>query len=168
MSHTVNSAALIADRASSIEYWKRELVCLRKHQKALTNAAKHVNTVFARHPDMVNAYSWTSISYWSDNAPVTLCMSVTHEVNSMKEGIAPAFIRSLLEAGFDVESTKDTATAESGHRTFNFKRPGSETMVRMTLTFNAKLMNAPDATCRKVQTGVEVREVPTYQLVCEE
>lgn len=167
MTATINSAALIADRASSIEYWKRELVCLRKNQKALTKATKHVNTVFARHPDLT-AYSWTSVSYWLDEGAVTLCMSVTHEVSSMKEGIAPAFMRSLLEAGFDVESTKDTATADSGHRTFEFKRPGTEAMVPMTLTFNAKLVNAPDATCRKVQTGVEVREVPTYQLVCEE
>lgn len=167
MAHTVNSAALIADRASSIEYWKRELVCLRKHQKVLTKATKHVNTVFARHPDL-SCYSWTSVSYWKDEGTVTLLMSVTQEVTSMKEGIAPAFMRSLLEAGFDIEATKDIATDEAAQRAFEFKRPGSETMVPMTLTFNAKLVNAPDATCRKVQTGVEVREVPTYQLVCEE
>ena len=167
MVHTVNSAALIADRASSIEYWKRELVCLRKHQKALTKATKHVNTVFARHPDLT-AYSWTSVSYWLDEGAVTLCMSVTHEVSSMKEGIAPAFMRSLLEAGFDVESTKDTATADSGQRTFEFVRPANESMVKMTLAFNAKLVDAPDATCRNVQIGTEVKEVAIYKLVCEE
>ena len=86
----------------------------------------------------------------------------------MKEGIAPAFMRSLLEVGFDVEATKDNISDSTARRTYEFKRPGSETMVAVDLTFNAQLVDSPDATCRKVQTGTEIKEVPTYQLVCEE
>jgi hypothetical protein len=163
----INTAAIIEARVESLEYWKKELACLRKHQKALTKTTKHVNAVLARHPE-IKASAWTEISYWSDTDPVKLTVSVTHDVTSMKEGIAPAFMRSLLEAGFDVEKSTDLATDEYARRTFEFVRPGNETMLPVKLTFTAKLLNAPDATCRKVQTGVEIKEVPVYQLVCEE
>lgn len=165
--NTLNTATLINDRVGTIEYYKRELACLRKNQKALTRTTKHVNAVLARHPEIV-ATAWTSIMCWSDTDPVTLIVSICHKVTSMKEGIAPAFMRSLLEAGFDIGGSQDAATALSASRTFEFKRPSNETMVPIKLTFVAQLENAPDATCRKVQTGTKVVEVPTYELVCEE
>ncbi|MCG3771561.1 MAG: hypothetical protein JW384_02749 [Nitrosomonadaceae bacterium] len=165
--NTLNTATLINDRVGTIEYYKRELACLRKNQKALTRTTKHVNAVLARHPEIV-ATAWTSIMCWSDTDPVTLIVSICHKVTSMKEGIAPAFMRSVLEAGFDIGGSQDAATALSASRTFKFKRPSNETMVPVELTFVAQLENAPDATCRKVQTGTKVVEVPTYELVCEE
>jgi len=165
--NTLNTATLINDRVGTIEYYKRELACLRKNQKALTRTTKHVNAVLARHPEIV-ATAWTSISCWSDTDPVTLIVSICHKVTSMKEGIAPAFMRSVLEAGFDIGGSQDAATALSASRTFEFRRPSNETMVPIKLTFVAQLVNAPDATCRKVQTGTKVVEVPTYELVCEE
>lgn len=165
--NTLNTATLINDRVGTIEYYKRELACLRKNQKALTRTTKHVNAVLARHPEIV-ATAWTNISCWSDTDPVTLIVSICHKVTSMKEGIAPAFMRSVLEAGFDIGGSQDAATALSASRTFEFKRPSNETMVPVKLTFVAQLENAPDATCRKVQTGTKVVEVPTYELVCEE
>jgi len=165
--NTLNTATLINDRVGTIEYYKRELACLRKNQKALTRTTKHVNAVLARHPEIV-ATAWTSISCWSDTDPVTLIVSICHKVTSMKEGIAPAFMRSVLEAGFDIGGSQDAATALSASRTFEFRRPSNETMVPIKLTFVAQLENAPDATCRKVQTGTKVVEVPTYELVCEE
>lgn len=165
--NTLNTATLINDRVGTIEYYKRELACLRKNQKALTRTTKHVNAVLARHPEIV-ATAWTSIMCWSDTDPVTLIVSICHRVTSMKEGIAPAFMRSVLEAGFDIGGSQDAATALSASRTFKFKRPSNETMVPVELTFVAQLENAPDATCRKVQTGTKVVEVPTYELVCEE
>lgn len=165
--NTLNTATLINDRVSTIEYYKRELVCLRKNQKALTKTTKHVNSVLARHPEIVVS-AWTCVSIYSDTDPVTLSVSICHKVTSMKEGIAPAFMRSLLEAGFDIEGSKDSASELSASRTFEFKRPSNETMVPVKLTFVAQLENALDATCRKVQTGTKVMEVPTYELVCEE
>ena len=165
--NTLNTATLIDDRVGTIEYYKRELACLRKNQKALTKTTKHVNSVLARHPEIVVA-AWTNVSIYSDTDPVTLIVSICHKVTSMKEGIAPAFMRSLLEAGFDIGGSQDAATAFSASRTFEFKRPSNETMVPVKLTFVAQLENAPDATCRKVQTGTKVMEVPTYELVCEE
>ena len=115
-----------------------------------------------------------SIEYWKQELAVlrrdqkAITKTTKHEVTSMKEGIAPAFMRSLLEAGFDVEATKDTTSSSTARRTFDFKRPGSDRMIAVELTFNASLVDSPDATCRKVQTGTEIKEVPTYQLVCEE
>lgn len=167
MTTVINVEKILDERVQAIEYWKKELACLRKHQKALTRTTKHVNTVFARHPE-INAYSWTSVQPWQDDFPVKLVVSVTHEVISMKEGIAPAFMRSLLEAGFDIEATKDNISDSSARRTFEFKRLGNESKIPVDLTFNAQLVDSPDATCRKVQTGTEIKEVPTYQLVCEE
>ena len=165
--NTLNTATLINDRVGTIEYYKRELACLRKNQKALTRTTKHVNSVLARHPEIVVA-AWTNVSIYSDTDPVTLIVSVCHKVTSMKEGIAPAFMRSLLEAGFDIGGSQDSASEFSASRTFEFKRPSNETMVPIRFTFVAQLENAPDATCRKVQTGTKVMEVPTYELVCEE
>lgn len=167
MTTALTTEKIFKDRSDAMEYWKKETAILRKHQKAFTRAIKHVNTVFARHTE-INAYSWTSVQPWMKDAPVTLHMSVTHEVTSMKEGIAPAFMRSLLEAGFDVETTTDTTNALDARRTFVFVRPSSESMVHMKLVFNAQLVDAPDATCRKVQIGTKMVEVPSYQLVCEE
>ena len=165
--NTLNTATLIDDRVGTIEYYKRELACLRKNQKALTKTTKHVNSVLARHPEIVVS-AWTNVSIYSDTDPVTLIVSICHKVTSMKEGIAPAFMRSLLEAGFDIGGSQDSANAISASRTFEFKRPSNVTMVPVKLTFVAQLENAPDATCRKVQTGTKVVEVPTYELVCEE
>lgn len=167
MTTTINTATLLADRVATIDYWKKELACLRKHQKALTKATKHVNTVFARHPE-IEATAWTSVSAWSVEEPVILRVGVTHKVTSMKEGIASAFMRSLLEAGFDIDETRDVTNSEFAQRTFEFRRPANATTTGIHLTFNASLVDSPDATCRKVQTGVEVREVPTYQMICEE
>ena len=163
----LNTATLINDRVSTIEYYKRELACLRKNQKALTKTTKHVNSVLARHPE-ISIAAWTNVSIYSDTDPVTLIVSICHKVTSMKEGIAPAFMRSLLEAGFDIGGSQDAATAFSASRTFEFARVGGTAMVPVKLTFVAQLENAPDATCRKVQTGTKVVEVPTYELVCEE
>ena len=167
MTTVINSATLIAERTLTIDWYKNQLTCLRKNQKALTKTAKHVNTIFARHPEIV-ALSWTTVAHWVNENQVTLNIGVTHEVTSMKEGIAPAFMRSLLEAGFDVEATTDTADSQTSQRKFDFKRPGNDQMVAVSLVFNAKLLNAPDATCRKVQTGMKTVEVATYALVCEE
>jgi prefoldin subunit 5 len=165
--NTLNTADLINTRVQSIEYCKRELAIVRKSQKSLTKTTKFLNAVLARYPD-VSPYAWTNICFWSQS--VILQISIVHDVTSMKEGIAPALMRSLLEAGFDVEKSTDRATESMADRVFEFKRPANDVTgtVQVNITFTAKLIDAPDATCRKVQTGTEIREVPTYQLVCEE
>ena len=163
----LNTADLINTRVEAIEYWKRELAIVRKSQKSLTKTTKFVNAVLARYPD-VSPYAWTNVCFWSKT--VILQLSIVHDVTSMKEGIAPALMRSLLEAGFDVEKSTDRATESTADRVFEFKRPANDVTgtTQVNLTFTAKLIDAPDATCRKVQTGTEIREVPTYRLVCEE
>jgi hypothetical protein len=167
MTNTINTTDLISSRVQSIEYYKRELATLRANQKALTKTTKFLNAVLARYPD-VNPYAWTNVCLWSK--AVTLQVSIIHDVTSMKEGVAPAVMRSLLEAGFDVEKSTDRATDISADRTFEFQRPANAVTgtIQVNISFTAKLVDAPDATCRKVQTGTEIREVPTYQLVCEE
>ncbi len=162
----LSTAALIKERTESLKVWQAEIALLRKHAKAMTKTTKHVNTVFARHPT-VGAYAWTYVETWSEAAPL-LRLSVIVDVKSMTTGIAPAFMRSLLEAGFDVDKTKDTATADQAQRVFEFRRPGGSGFVPCDLTFTARLQDAPDATCRKVQTGTVVKEVPIFELVCEE
>lgn len=167
MKNTINTKDLIASRVQSIEYYKRELTTLRANQKALTKTTKFLNAVLARYAD-VNPYAWTNVCLWSK--AVTLQVSIIHDVTSMKEGVAPAVIRSLLEAGFDIEKSTDRATDISADRTFEFKRPANAVTgtIEVHISFTAKLVDAPEATCRKVQTGTKVVEVPTYQLVCEE
>ena len=163
----ITSASLIKSRVESMDYWKSELTLVRTNQKALTAATKFLNAIIARHPEIA-PYAWTRVNTWNTAEPVTLCLSTIHEVTSMKVGIIPAFMRSLLEAGFDAVKTSDQTSKGAANRTFEFKRPAKPGILPIEFSFTAKLVDAPDATCRKVQTGTEIKEVPTYQLVCEE
>lgn len=168
MATAINSIDLIKGSAETAAYFARQAAVLRKHQKSLTITTKFVDAVLGRHPELT-ANAWADINQWGDT-PVALRLSVAHSVTSMKEGIAPDFMRSLLEAGFDIDKTSDTANAVCSHRTFEFTRSARPDiqMLPIALCFTARLIDAPDATCRKVQTGTRVVELPTYQLVCDE
>ena len=171
MKITTTTKAVVADYVSTLEYAKKRLAVLRKHQAVLTKTLEFVERIFAKFEDSdtLNLSIWPEVNCynWGHECPIKLRMTVTAKVSSMKIGLVPQVLKAMLDAEFDTLPTKDCANEYSATREFRFERGVSAHFLPMELTMNAVIQDAPDATCRKVQTGVEVLEVPKFEIQCE-
>lgn len=163
----LSSAALIQSRVDQFAYYQRELKVLRAHRRQLTITAKFVNAISPRFGEC-QITSWTDTAAWMNT--VELHVSIRQSTRSMKEGPICFTISALMEAGFEPGATTDYTTYGSGTREFKFTRAADpeRDMLKITVTLDAILIDAPDATCRKVQVGTQIKEEPVYKLVCEE
>jgi len=162
----VNEKADDAKRAANI------LRIARFHQARTSATMKFMDAVLKRFDetkDGLNAYVWIDVSAYdaSEDHAVTVHITLNAKISSMKEGLVPRVIKVLMDAGFDTKKTEDYVTDWTGMRIFSLERPVNEKHFRVVIEFQATVVKAADATCRKIQVGVELKEVPKYALECD-
>ena len=107
----------------------------------------------------MNAYPYVGFSR------LDLDVDFTVPCESLTEGVVPAVLEAALSAGFEAVETTDRVDQYTTARVYRFFQ--SLGPVRITLAVRAEVENTEGATCKKVQIGTEIKEVPKYQLVCE-
>ena len=87
---------------------------------------------------------------------------ITIDVESIKHNpILSELLDRFENAGFTSLSSRDRADEYSASRTYCYKLPNGG-----GFEINASLQEG-DGSCRKVQTGTKVQEVPVYEIVCD-
>ena len=86
-------------------------------------------------------------------------LTLSVEVNGLKDPIVAATL-AAIDAIAPAQGSEDYVTEWSAKRTFEFTN--NTLCVKVNL-----IIKDGSATCHKVQTGTELREVPKYALVCD-
>ncbi len=163
---------LVQDKMNEVKSVQNIAKIARFHQSKTTATMKWLDFVLKRFDDeklAISAHCWTSIHPWVDSLnPVTIQLNMGVTASSMKEGIVPQMLKVLMDAGFDSKKSHDYVTEWCGRRTFYFTREATDKHHQIKIEFAADV-NDKDAaaTCRKIQTGVEMQEVPVYKLECD-
>jgi hypothetical protein len=84
-------------------------------------------------------------------------------VDSLSTGTIPAIIEFILEMGLNAKKSRDYADSGCASRSYNFETKIGG--VEFTLTIEANIKENSE-TCKRVQTGVEIKEVAKYEIVC--
>ncbi len=164
-----DSNQLIKDRRESANEMQRMAMIAYKHKAKLTATTRFLNRLldrFDKEEHHLAEYTWLDVSTWHNS--VTLEINLSAPVLSMKEGLVPTLCRVLMNANFEIKRTEDYANEHRGQRAFEFRREKTDDYVEVKLRFEARTMDDEKATCRRVQTGVKVTEVPVYELQCPE
>lgn len=160
---------IVAEKSQEAEEARERARVIRFHQAKITQTLGFLNRVLARFDedrDGLTLYTWADVNPWSTTTPVKLSTSIYATVSSMKIGIVPSLIKVLLDAGFEIEKTTDYVTEWRGSRNFIFERKDAQHVLHR-VEFNAVVNDKDEqATCRKIQVGVEIKEVPKYALDC--
>jgi len=165
--------SLVDEKAQSVRNAMEVARVARFHQKRLTATMKFMEHVLERFDEEKHGLShfcWADANAWtSDQLNATIIhMQISAKVLSMKEGLVPQMLKVLMDAGFDATSTNDYTSEWSGYRTYKLQRLASEAQAGIIVEFVATPVKSEAATCRKVQTGVEMKEVPVWKLECED
>ena len=167
MKLATTSKSLLENSASDVEWAKTRHAILRANQRKLTNTLTLMNRILDRFDgDKLGVSLWPLADTYAKSA--SLRVSITVAATSMKIGIVPDVLEALCDYEFDAKKTTDYADGSQAERAFLFDRPATDFHLHIVLEVAAKLQDAEDATCRKIQTGVKTLEVPQYALVCDE
>lgn len=103
---------------------------------------------------LISFAPWINTDLWGEqHLRITM-----RAVDGLKSPGLVAFL-AYLDAEFTEASSRDYTSKSCAERTFRFSKMGYSVELNVTV---------PDSsTCRKIQTGVKVEEVPVYQIVCD-
>lgn len=154
---------VIADKRADIVRAREDVATLAAQADTFAPAYAVANTIakFCKANDF-GKYVFANPSTWSatDN---NLHISIDDTVSSLKEGAIPAILEYILSMGFESKNTKDYVDNAYASRSYNFKSKIGG--VQVTLTIQADVKDDSE-TCKRVQTGVEIKEVAKYEIVC--
>jgi hypothetical protein len=142
------------DRLNAIEANKGWFTTGAKVCEEVAKVAKQYNAI-----EYMNAYPHVGYSC------LDLDVDFVVPCESLTEGVVPAVLEAALAAGFDATETADRVNEYTAARVYRFSQ--SIGPLRVTLAVRAEVKNTEGATCKKVQIGTEIKEVPKFQLVCE-
>ena len=158
----------LADRNESIKSMRESLARVKKHKDDFAVAFAALNIV-ARQAEM-DGKIWASADpevwyNWHGKAEmsVTAWLSLS-KVTSLKEGRVPATLAVAEKAGFEFDITQDHVGENYAQR--EFKAVGHFNGVRVRLNITAEVAENAE-TCKRVQTGTEIKEVAKYEIICD-
>ena len=93
----------------------------------------------------------------------SLHVSIDDTVDSLSTGTIPAIIEFILEMGLNAKKSRDYADSACASRAYNFETKIGG--VEFTITIEANIKDNSE-TCKRVQTGVELKEIAKYEIVC--
>lgn len=160
---TFSFSRTIAAKREDIVRARENIAAIAAQSDAFAPAYAVANTVakFCKGQDF-GKYMYANPATWGANDH-TLHVSIDDTVSSLKEGAIPAILEFILTMGFESKNTRDYADSGCASRSFNFKtKIGS---VEMTLTIDASIKEGSES-CKRVQTGVEMKEVAKYEIIC--
>ena len=156
-------ARIIADKRADIVRAREDVATLAAQADTFAPAYAVANTIakFCKANDF-GKYVYANPSTWSatDN---NLHVTIDDTVSSLREGAIPAILEYVLSMGFESKNTKDYADDNFATRSYNFKSKIGG--VQVTLTIQADIKDNSE-TCKRVQTGVEIKEIAKYEIVC--
>lgn len=162
------SKELVQQQADYAAYYARIVKTARFNQKALGVAVKFADRILARFNESsqpIEASTWTNVQTW-DNT-VSLRIGLITRTDSLTVGLVPQILRVLMEAGFEINGAQADCVNETiAQRTFTMVRKADTDKVEIWVKLDATIIESEQATCRKVQTGTKVVEVPVYKLEC--
>ena len=154
---------VVESKRERIAELRDNLKGIESHRGLLQLGAKmceHVARVAQKH----DAFQWPCQSvYVGYGAEFDASFEVP--VTSLKDGPLVAVLEAAMAAGFQPEQTYDSTSAYEGARVYPMRAVVGD--LRVNLRIRAVVQDAEGATCRNVQVGTKLEEVPTYQLVCE-
>lgn len=168
MTERMTATMLLESRVNNLEYLKKKVKMARTCKARTAKTIDFIYRSLAAVEDRVSISIWDDIYAWSDDPmnAVTLYVNVNANVISMKAGLVPDLMATLLNFEYDARTTQDRA--EASQRIFEFVREANEHFCRVYLIFTAVIKEDSEGTCHRVQVGTKTVEVPEYKLVCEE
>lgn len=135
---------------------------------ALAAAERDANTV-CKVADLLAQCQYVNVNVWAHGHGDGAELSVSFDVpcTSLKEGVIPAVLEAALAQGFEPEATasKDYVNEWATQRTYRFRKDYADgTCCSLRITADIK---DGSSSCRKVQIGTKLEEVPQYAIACE-
>lgn len=132
----------------------------------LKQAIDRMNRALSRFDTRLDIFTWTDVNEYGIDYKIELEVNIAVKVTSMKTGILPDLLKFLLEAGYEAQKTEDYANEHGAQRSFTYH--SIQNNVKTSIRITGRIIENDDtATCRKIQTGTEVKEVPTYKIECD-
>lgn len=166
MANRTTAASLIESREYDVARIKERIKMVRSHRARTQKTIDLIYTAIGSCEEDTMVSVWDDVSPWEKpEKQVKLYVTLRVQAESMKEGIVPKLLASLLKYEFQTVSTLDAAA--DARREFRFERLDSPIFCDVQLTLLVTLLESETATCHRVQTGTKTVEVPLYELVCE-
>lgn len=157
---------LIASRVDDIAYEQLKLKNMRYNQRKATATIAFMERVLARFDGKFSSVNnWIDISGYSTDAVLRIHLEL--KVTSLTTGPLADLLRFLMEAELDAKPARDNTGSTYAYREFKFKKEATATMLPIDVVVYASVIEGDDATCRKVQIGVETKEVPVFAIKCD-
>ena len=155
----------LASRKAQVRAVRAEIKRAEENSDELALGAAECNAV-ARVAALHGEVKYSHMSVWSGYALELTC-SFEVPCTSLTSGVIPEVLNAALNYGFeaDADSSYDSVGQYEATRVYGFSKTIGK--VRVYLKVRANVKDAEGATCRKVQVGTKIEQVPQYELVCE-
>lgn len=167
MKTTITVEDIKREAQDYIDYSKKRMIAIRKNTKKLTATLDLLNRRIALIDE-----ERASIAVWHDcdayKGTVGIQAEIRVKSDSLIEGIVPQCLKAMMDIECDPVGSKDSTTSVSANRTYSFERPESEHFVKIVIRVVVDIEESPFGTCKKVQIGTEILEVPKYKIECTE
>jgi len=169
----VSASEFLTSKRESMDYARKQLANLRRNQSAVSVAVRPINAIVGR---IVKAHegrtvytsAYLSVSGYREDDDLSVEVSINlQKMLALDEPVVGFAIRELRSAGFArVGELEKIANEYNGYAQWRFDAQYGNVKVRAILRAELAEEGADGATCRKVQVGTELKEVPKFAIVC--
>ena len=163
----VTFSRAITEKREALAEKRKDLADLQAQAKEFTAAYAVVNAIienaqaigFAKH-FRATPSTWLG---WSGNYRNELSVTIEDTATSLKDGAVPALLEAIGTYGFEAVGSHDYALEYCASRVYRFA--ATIGAVDVTLRVEANIADGSES-CKKVQTGTKLEEVPVYEIQC--
>ena len=160
-------ARAITTKRESLAEARKDLADLQAQAKEFAPAYAVVNAIIENAQQIGFAKHFyarpSTYQKWDGTFRNELNVSIEDTVTSLKDGSLPALLEAIGTYGFECDSTFDYALEYVASRVFRHTaKIGS---VDVTIRVEANIADGSES-CKKVQTGTKLEEVPVYEIQC--
>jgi hypothetical protein len=157
---TLTVSGILADKVERAQTLRKEIAGLKSHRDALALALAATAPV-----QRLADSCWASPEFYAWDSAVSLSIHARVKVDSLK-GPEMGAILAAAESieGLEAKATEDYASENYADRTFVYRGMVGACSVRLRIEASLPI-DGP--ACRRVQVGVEVREVAKYAIACD-
>jgi len=169
----VSASEFIATKRASVAYDQQQLRNMR-NSKALVGAMSVVNKVIGaivrnNGSENMSHYAYACASGYDASDAITVDVNITLmnvlALDAAEVGFAVNAIRS---AGFARDGELEKVASEYvAFAKWKFANTFADVKVRIDMKAELAKEGTAGATCRKVQVGTELKEVPKFAIVCD-
>ena len=164
----VSAAQMIQSRREDVASATKNLRTMRANRAALSRSARVVNRIVSLGKtlsDNCDAYVYASVA-WDDSVRIRGSITVGNMLSLTGPTIGK-LVQAMRTAGFDrCGEPEKHADQYNANMTIEFRRESDGIRTDIPLRFELAEDGTDGATCKKVQVGVELREVPKFEIVC--